>query len=68
MCGPSQTHVPFLIGGHGRRVVALAGRYADIFQFTGLVHGDGGKPSGAGFALGDILERARWLTSAAGDA
>lgn len=64
---PSQTRVPFLIGGHGRRVVALAGRYADIFQFTGLVHGDGGKPSGAGFALADILERARWLTSAAGD-
>ena len=34
---PVQEHVPFLIGGHGRRVVGLAGRYADIFQFTGLI-------------------------------
>ena len=33
---PVQDRVPFLIGGHGRRVVELAGRYADIFQFTGL--------------------------------
>jgi probable F420-dependent oxidoreductase len=64
---PAQEHVPFLIGGHGRRVVTLAGRYADIFQFTGLVHGEGGNPSGAGFPLAHIVERAGWLTVAAGD-
>jgi len=27
---PVQEHVPFLIGGHGRRVVEFAGRFADI--------------------------------------
>ncbi|MDW3214303.1 MAG: TIGR03621 family F420-dependent LLM class oxidoreductase [Ilumatobacteraceae bacterium] len=64
---PLQPHVPFLIGGHGRRVVALAGRHADIFQFTGLTHGDDGAPSGAGFALDRLVERSRWLEAAAGD-
>ena len=39
---PAQIHVPFLIGGHGRVVVKLAARHADIFQFTGLTHGAGG--------------------------
>ena len=33
---PVQERVPFLIGGFGRRVVTIAARYADIFQFTGL--------------------------------
>ncbi len=64
---PLQSHVPFLIGGHGRRVVGLAGRYADIFQFTGLEHGEHGAPTGAGFALGELIERSRWLEAAAGD-
>ncbi len=64
---PTQPHVPFLIGGHGRRVVGLAARYADIFQFTGLVHGEDGTPSGAGFAVDEIAERGRWLSEAAGD-
>lgn len=64
---PIQTHVPFLIGGHGRRVVSLAGRFADIFQFTGLIHGERGAPSGGGFALVDVQERSRWLEAAAGD-
>jgi probable F420-dependent oxidoreductase len=64
---PVQPRVPFLIGGHGRRVVGLAGRYADIFQFTGLTHGAGGKPQGGGFALAELDRRAGWLTEAAGD-
>lgn len=63
---PIQARVPFLIGGHGRRVVELAGRYADIFQFTGLVHGDGGQPAPAGFAVEEIRRRAAWLADAAG--
>lgn len=62
---PAQDRVPFLIGGHGPRVVALAGRYADIFQFTGLTHGPGGRPSGD-FALSSLDRRARWLEEAAG--
>jgi probable F420-dependent oxidoreductase len=64
---PAQDRVPFLIGGHGRRVVGLAGRHADIFQFTGLTHGEGGAPSGGGFPLAEVIERGRWLTESAGD-
>jgi probable F420-dependent oxidoreductase len=64
---PSQPHVPFLIGGNGRRMVGIAGRHADICQFTGLVHDDEGKPTARGFALDLVVERARWLDEAAGD-
>lgn len=64
---PQQAHVPFLIGGHGRRVVTLAAKHADVYQFTGLTHGEGGVPTGGGFALPDLIERARWLEDAAGD-
>ncbi len=64
---PAADRVPFLIGGHGRRVVALAARFADIFQFTGLHHGEGGVPNGGGFAIEHVAERSRWLTEAAGD-
>jgi probable F420-dependent oxidoreductase len=62
---PAQERVPFLIGGHGRRVVGLAARYADIFQFTGLTHGPRGEIDIVGFALDALVERARWLTEAA---
>jgi probable F420-dependent oxidoreductase len=58
--------VPFLIGGHGRRMVALAARHADIFQFTGLVHAEGGRPTPGGFPLADVRERAAWLSADAG--
>jgi probable F420-dependent oxidoreductase len=64
---PAREHVPFLIGGNGRRVVALAARFADIFQFTGLVHGEGGVPTPGGFALDHIRQRAEWLAVDAGD-
>jgi alkanesulfonate monooxygenase SsuD/methylene tetrahydromethanopterin reductase-like flavin-dependent oxidoreductase (luciferase family) len=64
---PVQEHVPFLIGGHGKRVVGIAARHADIFQFTGLTHGEGGQPAPGGFAIEDVRERAQWLADAAGD-
>lgn len=64
---PANAHIPFLIGGHGRRVVSLAARFADIFQFTGLHHGERGVPNGGGFAIEEVDERSRWLTEAAGD-
>jgi probable F420-dependent oxidoreductase len=64
---PVQDHIPFLIGGHGRRVVTLAGRHADIFQFTGLTHAEDGTPSGGGFAFEQIEQRAQWLEAAAGE-
>ena len=64
---PVQSHVPFLIGGHGKRVVGIASRHADVFQFTGLTHGDDGRPAPGGFAIETIRERARWLAEGAGD-
>jgi len=64
---PTQEHLPFLIGGHGPRVVRLAGQYADIYQYTGLTHGEGGAPSAGGFALADLIERSRILSEFAGE-
>jgi probable F420-dependent oxidoreductase len=66
---PLQARVPFLVGGHGRRVIDIAGQHADIFQYTGLRNlgtGTGG-PDLSGFALDEIVRRARWLADAAGD-
>jgi probable F420-dependent oxidoreductase len=63
---PIQEHVPVLVGGHGRRLIDVAGRLADIFQFTGLTHGPDGAPGPGGFALESVAERSRWLTEAAG--
>ena len=63
---PAQAHVPFLIGGHGPRVVALAGQHADVFQYTGLTHAKDGSPSAGGFALTDLANRSRWLSESAG--
>lgn len=64
---PVQDRLPILVGGHGERVVRLAGRYADIFQFTGLTTGPGGRPEPGGFDIDAITLRARWLDDAAGD-
>jgi probable F420-dependent oxidoreductase len=64
---PTQQHVPLLIGGHGKRVVGIAARHADIFQFTGLTHGDDGTPTPGGFAIEAVRERSRWLAHEAGD-
>jgi probable F420-dependent oxidoreductase len=61
---PANPRVPFLIGGHGRRVVALGARYADIFQFTGLTHGPRGQPQPGGFRREAVAERHRWLQAA----
>ena len=47
---PVQAHVPLLVGGAGRRVHALAARWADIVGFTGLgrvgIDGQHAEPSG----------------------
>ncbi len=62
---PVQDRIPFLIGGHGRRVVTLAARHADIFQFTGLTHAEDGTPGPGGFAIDHIRQRNQWLEEAA---
>jgi probable F420-dependent oxidoreductase len=64
---PLQAAIPLLIGGHGRRVVTIAGHYADIFQFTGLTGSDVGDLAPGGFGLAALRERSRWLSDAAGD-
>jgi probable F420-dependent oxidoreductase len=64
---PVQAHLPFLIGGHGRRVVGLAAQFADIYQFTGLSHGADGSFHIGGFAPAELDLRAAWLADAAGD-
>ncbi len=65
---PNQSHLPLLIGGHGPRMVRIAARFADVFQFTGLGHDPvTGTPNTSGFALSDVAERAAWLTQASGD-
>jgi probable F420-dependent oxidoreductase len=64
---PVQAHVPLLIGGFGKRVVTIAARHADIFQFTGLSDLPGGKVGAGGFSIDQVIERATWLADAAGD-
>lgn len=64
---PVQPHVPFLIGGFGRRVLGIAARHADIVQFTGLSDRPDGTMEVTGFALDVVAERAAWLSEAAGD-
>ncbi len=64
---PAQPRLPLLIGGHGRRVVGIAGRFADIYQYTGLTHGAGGVPEAGGFAIAEVVPRRAWLEAAAGD-
>lgn len=64
---PVQEHVPILIGGFGRRVVSIAARFADIFQFTGLSDNPDGTIAAGGFALDQVVERAEWLSADAGE-
>jgi probable F420-dependent oxidoreductase len=59
--------VPILVGGHGQRLIQVAARFADTFQFTGLTHGPDGTPQPAGFAVETVAERAKWLTEATGE-
>ncbi|MEO0495532.1 MAG: TIGR03621 family F420-dependent LLM class oxidoreductase [Actinomycetota bacterium] len=59
--------VPILVGGHGERVVGLAGRFADRFQFTGLTFDADGNLSPGGFVIDELDIRREWLIEAAGD-
>ncbi len=63
---PVQERLPILVGGNGRRVVGLAGRYADIFQYTGLTFGPDGADT-SGMAPAELVKRRDWLDAAAGD-
>ena len=63
---PAQPRLPILVGGNGERVVRLAARYADIFQFTGLTFRADG-PDISGMVMSELVKRRDWLVDAAGD-
>ena len=64
---PVQDRIPFLIAARGRRMIDIAARHADIFQFTGIVHRADGTRSYGGFHRDDFSERSAWLREAAGE-
>ena len=59
-------HPPILVGGHGRRVLDLAAREAQIVQLTGLEHAADGTITPGGFQRATIEERVGWLREVAG--
>jgi probable F420-dependent oxidoreductase len=61
---PAQDHVPLLVGGNGHGVIRVAGKLADIFQFTGLTFTPDGTPLLGGFGLDQMAIRAAWLNDA----
>ncbi len=62
-------HPPILIGGNGRRLLALAAREADIVGFSGLTFREGGAapPDLSGWRVSAIDERTRLVREVAGD-
>jgi probable F420-dependent oxidoreductase len=59
-------HPPILIGGNGRRILALAAREADIVALTGVTFSQGGTGRDfSGFTAAGTDERLRWITEGA---
>jgi alkanesulfonate monooxygenase SsuD/methylene tetrahydromethanopterin reductase-like flavin-dependent oxidoreductase (luciferase family) len=65
---PPQEKLPLLIGGNGRRLLALAAREADIVGFTGMGRTleDGQRHEPTGFGPAAVDERVALVQSAAG--
>jgi probable F420-dependent oxidoreductase len=60
-------HPPLLIGGNGRRLLALAAREADIVGLSGITFRDGGTaPDLTGWTVAAVDERIRLVREAAG--
>lgn len=66
---PVQDHVPLLVGGGGRRMLAIAARLADTVGFTGLGRTleDGQHHEATGFAPSRVDEQVAWARSVAGE-
>ena len=58
--------IPLLLGGSGDRMLELGGRYADIFQFTGLSHLADGTPRQSGYHRSALVDRISRLHHHAG--
>jgi probable F420-dependent oxidoreductase len=63
-------HPPILIGGNGRRLLALAAREADIVGFSGLTFRQGGAapPDLSGWRASGVDARVQLVREAVGDA
>jgi probable F420-dependent oxidoreductase len=60
-------HPPLLVGGNGRRLLALAAREADIVGFSGITFREGGTASDlAGWKAAAVDERIRLVCETAG--
>jgi probable F420-dependent oxidoreductase len=65
---PAQQHVPLVIGGNGRRVLATAGQIADIVSFTGFSQVEGERSvNPTHFTDTGLTEQVGWVLRAAGD-
>jgi probable F420-dependent oxidoreductase len=60
-------HPPILVGGGGRRTLALAGREASIVGFVPRARADGGGLDRADFGAAALAEKIEWVRTAAGD-
>jgi probable F420-dependent oxidoreductase len=65
---PVQAHVPLLVGGGGKRVLAVAAQWADGVGFTGLgrTRDDGNTHEPSGFAPRVVDLQVAWVRSQAG--
>jgi probable F420-dependent oxidoreductase len=65
---PRQERVPLLIGGNGRRVLAIAARLADIVGFTGFSQVEGEQNvNPTHFTDAGLAEQVGWVKASAGD-
>jgi probable F420-dependent oxidoreductase len=65
---PAPHHVPLLIGGNGRRVLATAARLADIVGFTGFSQVEGERNvNPTHFTSAGLAAQLDWVRTAAGD-
>jgi probable F420-dependent oxidoreductase len=62
-----QPHPPLLIGGNGRRLLALAAKEADIVGFSGITFREGGlRADVSGWTVAGVDERVTLVREAAG--
>jgi probable F420-dependent oxidoreductase len=65
---PAQASIPILVGGGGKRTLAVAARYADAVGFTGLgkILPDGNHHEPTGFGPAAVTAQVEWVREQAG--